>query len=238
MSGINFHAEAFHSLEGSSLELLQTLVSLFAERPGTVRILDIGCSNGVQTLQLVGLLPNSQITGVDVSEVNIAAALKNASHNSDGNRAHFAVADFHTFHDGLWDGIFAESTLHLIPETPLLFTKITSDLADGGILVMTVPCRTFYNTILFAVRRMYRILGKRLVQNMALRLAKTVYPDIAEPILRERLSYMTVIPYFVFDDKFAGELRRGGLELQQVRRMPRILGKPDHCLAVFLKKPS
>ena len=76
---------------------METLLSFRPKRsgveksPANVSILDIGTGSGCIAISLAKLIPNSDVTAVDVSEKAIEVARKNAENN--GVKVHFVLDD-------------------------------------------------------------------------------------------------------------------------------------------------
>lgn len=71
----------------------EEMVQLLAvgNRPSTVKILDVGTGSGCIAISLAKLIPNSDVTAVDVSEKALEVARKNAEAN--GVNVHFVLDD-------------------------------------------------------------------------------------------------------------------------------------------------
>ncbi len=102
-------------------------------KPGS-RILDLGCGCGVPVAR--HLAQNHRVTGVDISEVQVARAKKLVP------AAHFFQADMTEldFPDGSFDAVVSFFAIIHVPieEQPALFAKIGRWLAQDGHFLATV----------------------------------------------------------------------------------------------------
>lgn len=174
-----------------------TILDALPSRDGELRILDIGCGTGDHVFALARDLPRARITGVDISEANIASARQTCRERSLEDRVSFFCGDYLEFpRQESFGLIVSDTTLHLIPRSDAeLFGRIAADLAPGGRLVMSLPYACLYNQLLWSVRRLLRLVRGRLSDALILGLAKLVFGKrYSEAMLRERLIYMYILP--------------------------------------------
>lgn len=155
---------------------------------GHPSVLDLGTGSGDLAALLAASRGGLDVTGVDFSPANIAAA--EAAHPG----LRFACADYLSWQGGQFDMIVADSVLHLI-DTPIeaLARKLADDLTAGGHVVATVPDGRAVNEILLLARRAWR-LTPRAADGLALRIAATLHPGMARDELADRLPYLRMVP--------------------------------------------
>ena len=97
-------------------------------------VYDLGCGPG-NTVELLGRrFPEAQITGIDTSESMLAHARARAP------RAQFIRQDIADWSpETPPDLIFANATLHFLPEHHKLFPRLARMLAPGGVLAAQMP---------------------------------------------------------------------------------------------------
>ncbi|MEK4035098.1 trans-aconitate 2-methyltransferase [Methylocystis sp. IM3] len=104
----------------------------------TRRIFDLGCGPGNSTELLARNFPGAEIVGVDKSDNMLAVA-----------RARVPAARFLKEDIALWrppasaDVIFANATLHFLPDHRRLITRLVDSLAPGGRLAVQMPDNTY-----------------------------------------------------------------------------------------------
>jgi trans-aconitate 2-methyltransferase len=91
-------------------------------------VLDLGCGAGQVTEELVRLVPQGRVIGVDASQSMIDAASERL-----GAAVQLVVADLRTFvHADPVDLVFSTATLHWVPDHPALWKRIHAALRGGG----------------------------------------------------------------------------------------------------------
>ncbi len=177
----------FRGLSGAA----ERLVAYALERCGGQGVraaLDLGCGTGDVAMRLHAACPQAEVTGVDFSAANIAAAQARAAGIG------FVWADYMDWHGGPFDLVVSDGVLHLIAvPVPLLAEKLAGDLRPGGVLVATLPVAGAPNRVLLALRRLYRRLPSS-ADRLALAFAMLLYRDIPRPLLRDRLPYLRLLP--------------------------------------------
>ncbi len=101
-------------------------------------ILDLGCGNGIATLEVATRWPDAEVVGID----NSADMLARAGERDTGGRVRWVeadvagldVADF-----GSPDAILTNATLQWVPGHLDLISGWTRALAPGGVFAMQVP---------------------------------------------------------------------------------------------------
>ncbi|MDY6947633.1 MAG: trans-aconitate 2-methyltransferase [Pseudomonadota bacterium] len=95
---------------------------------------DLGCGPGNSTQVLLARYPMASVSGVDSSAEMIAAARKRLPH------LNFEVADIADWKaERGMDVIFANASLHWLPDHSALYPRLVSQLAPGGCLAVQTP---------------------------------------------------------------------------------------------------
>jgi len=132
--------------------LIRRFRNLLGEDPaGTV--LEVGCGNGVNCLELASTFPGLRFDGVDYVEEMVDAAKQRRSGSSDAERLRFLVGDALAVGalDGLaasYDIVFTDRCLINLPSTDLqkqAITSLASKVRPGGHLVMIENSRATYD---------------------------------------------------------------------------------------------
>jgi SAM-dependent methyltransferase len=193
-----------------------------ATRP--LRVLDLGCGTGLNTLALAGALPSAAIAGVDLSAASIAQGEAARRRHPAGARVTFTAANYLQFLGGPFDVIVSDSVLYAIPASDeALFGKIAGDLVPGGLLVYTMPTSAATNRLVVGARRMLKRLRGRRTDAALLALARTLHGrDYDDTLLRERVPYMYVVPDRYDSRALHARLReRWGFEILATEPIPR-----------------
>ncbi|MFD3357370.1 SAM-dependent methyltransferase [Streptomyces fradiae] len=120
--------------------LTDLVAQRLALRPG-LRLLDVGCGNGLPAVRIAGA-HDVAVTGITVSRRQLATAEKEAAAHGAG-RVSFRYADAVDlpFEDGSFDGAFAiESLLH-VPDQTAALAELRRVVRPGGLLVVADLCR-------------------------------------------------------------------------------------------------
>lgn len=116
------------------LELLRTYCG------PELRILDVGCGAGYVALELAR--NGHRVTGIDISEENIAIARKTLADNP--YRDGFGSLDYHVmpFHavQGSWDVVLFSVSLHHMPAVAATVAFARTLIRPGGWLLTWEPC--------------------------------------------------------------------------------------------------
>ncbi|MEX2693127.1 trans-aconitate 2-methyltransferase [Rhizobium mongolense] len=111
-------------------------VDLLARVPGAdvVSAVDIGCGPGNSTELLTTRFPGARVLGMDSSDRMIEAARQRLP------AAEFGIGDIETWEPQTPQQLlFANAVLQWVPDHRRLFPRLTSFLADGGILALQMP---------------------------------------------------------------------------------------------------
>lgn len=109
------------------------LMALVRPIPGG-RAVDLGCGSGELTCELMHHCGAAELLGIDSSQAMLSEA---AAYEGDGLR--FELGDIASYHgDGL-DLVFANASLHWVPDHPALVPRLAGMLAGSGQLAFQVP---------------------------------------------------------------------------------------------------
>ncbi len=102
------------------------------DRPA--RVVDLGCGPGNSTLLLKGRWPDAAVTGIDSSSAMIEKA------GGSGADIDWQLIDISDWQAATpVDVIFANASLHWVPDHAGLFTRLAGALAAGGVLAVQMP---------------------------------------------------------------------------------------------------
>lgn len=201
--------------------------------------MDIGSGMGGIAFSLAGLEPQATILGVDINEDNVRIATDTADALGLEQRVHFILADYRARSFPLVGLIVSFSTLQNIPGDPRdLFAKLEQELLPGGYLVCTVPDGSLFNHLLWTARRVFRAIRCAATDKAIFWVAKLLSRGrFSDEFLRERVSYMYLLPYSYDCAGFRKMLADVGLHLRDIRKEPHAsLGQPTHNLLLLQKK--
>lgn len=103
-------------------------------KTAVARVTDLGCGSGLSTELLAQRWPDARITGVDNSPAMLDKARQRLP------TAHFMSGDIASFSgDAPQDLIFANASLHWIPDHHTLLPRLVAQLAPGGVLAFQMP---------------------------------------------------------------------------------------------------
>jgi len=209
---------------------------IVAALTGTVprRVLDIGCGDGALLEYLADRLPESVFVGIDLSEVNIAAAARRISASPHASRITLVRADYLHSDGGPFNAIVASSSLQGIDAArTALASKLARDIAPGGFLVHFTPYRSVYNSTLNTIRKVLRRIRGPATDGLILIVARTLHPAYPRDTLRERVDYMYAILHH-YEEGLRGALQRHGFHIVRMEPAPHTsVGQAKHRLAVM-----
>lgn len=114
--------------------LEQNLVLDLVGPPDGLRILDVGCGDGILAIELAK--NGARATGVDSSERMIAAARRGAERQGSSASFRLAKAEALPFEDDTFDVVLAVTVLCFVEDTVIAMTEMTRVLRPGGKLVL------------------------------------------------------------------------------------------------------
>ena len=209
-------------------------------RDANLRLLDLGCGNGMQLLDLAAALPHADLTGIDTSGVNIEAARRRVAASSHARRIALIDGDYLELDAEPYDVILADSVLQNIsvPDARL-YPKLAADIREGGLLVASIPYACFFNRVLWGGRRVLRVFRGPLAQRIALGIAGRLHPEWDRTLLEERIPYLYMLPERIDSTSLVGSLDALGLRRIAVESLPHAsVAQPKHRLSVFRKGSS
>ena len=139
-------AQAYDLLTGQALWRAQILRLLdhVPPAPGPLRVLDLGTGPGVSAFALAEALPDSVVTGVDLSPRMIARARAHHAHTFPHLRdVDFLVADAAAlpFAPASFDLVTGHSFLYLLPDPVAVLREARRVLRPQGVAVFMEPAR-------------------------------------------------------------------------------------------------
>lgn len=115
-------------MEKAGINLEKNMTNSSTSNPFT--ILDSGCGDGSMSEHLLQSYPLCKVIGFDLSEGQIAGAVKRCAKFTD--RSQFIVAGFDQFNtSSTVDFVLASFSLHLAPSMERAVAKITAPLKSG-----------------------------------------------------------------------------------------------------------
>jgi trans-aconitate 2-methyltransferase len=185
----------------------------FRPAPGPARVLDLGCGTGEVAMAIAAENSDSRSVGLDIAQSNIDRAVQSARGAGLSQRTSFVCSPYESWPgDGVFDAILSESVLHLIAmDTDALARRLASDVAPGGLLIATMPVATYGNSLVLALRRLWRMTPARL-DRLILVVGKLIYPQFSAAMIEERLPYMRMVPARLCDVEFNAALASAGFD--------------------------
>jgi ubiquinone/menaquinone biosynthesis C-methylase UbiE len=115
----------------------EIVAAIAVEAPAGATVVDLGSGTGEVLVQVAGLAPSLELTGVDVDAGMVARARRKAAGRSSGGAAHlprFVVADAATlpFADGSVDLVVSSYAVHHLPDRHAARAEILRILKPGG----------------------------------------------------------------------------------------------------------
>jgi trans-aconitate 2-methyltransferase len=141
------------------------------------RVVDLGCGTGELTAELHRHTGARETLGIDSSSAMLEQA---ASRVGDGLR--FERSDISAFPatNGRWDVIFANASLHWLPDHPALLARLANVLAPGGQVAVQVPANDDHPSHTLA-----RELGAEMGVEPAARAGAVLTPEAYAELLHE-----------------------------------------------------
>jgi ubiquinone/menaquinone biosynthesis C-methylase UbiE len=233
-----FQGQSFTSRSGSHGPLLDAALEAWP-MDAPIRILDVGCGDGDMLFQLARHYRNAILVGVDLSGANVAKANERAAALGLTERCTFRCGDYVAMPIEPVDLVVSHSTLHLIDADPLeVFGKLARDLKTDGVLIASVSRACLFNTLLVAVRWVFRRLRcpatDRLIEALGRRLAGG---RLSTEMIRERVAYMYIIPSFQASQDFSRKLARLGMDLEGVLPCPHAsIAQMKHQIELYRRR--
>jgi len=127
-----FFNKSYNTKYGNS-KTADKFVLEFLLRDNPQNILDLSCGDGRTAEQVSRLLPQSKITGIDISDKSIAHAK-----SRDVKSANFVVGEVDDlpFEDDSFDCIYSINSFHHYPEPEKSFAEMVRVLKTGGKLYL------------------------------------------------------------------------------------------------------
>lgn len=126
-----WNSSAYHRVSAPQLEWGKRVVARLELRGGET-LLDAGCGTGRITEELLQLLPNGRIVGVDLSQ-NMLRTAESHLRPRFGKHISFVSADLQKLpFDAAFDVIFSTAAFHWVPDHDKLFSSLYRALRPGG----------------------------------------------------------------------------------------------------------
>ena len=226
--------------EAAQVRWLSDRILQWTGRRAPARVLDIGCGDGSLVEYLAPLLPAATFLGLDLSNVNVAAARERLGSSPARDRVTIERADYLALDAGRFDLVIASSTLQGIQtSTRQLAAKLAADTAPAGVLIHVTPYRCAYNTWLNMGRRMLRLMRGHVTDWIILSTARALHPNHPVERLRQRVDYMYLVLRHS-EDRLRTELESHH-RFSCLHREPAphtSAGQPKHRLAVLSAPPE
>ena len=176
-------------------------------------VIEIGCGTGDLVFALEALRPQWRMRGLDISTVNISTAASRGRADRKSDAPQFVAADYLSWPTMPVDVLLSDGVLHLVAgDDDELAAKLARDLRPGGLLIMTMPDDGIDNRLRLVLRRLWSRLP-RAFDHLAVAMAGIIYPREPKSLLRERASYLRILPPRLFSDALARHLSAQGLLL-------------------------
>ncbi len=174
--------------------------------PDGAQILDFGCGNMYTAIQLLGHLPNLNITGIDIiRDQNLSDKILQ------DKRLNFQLSKTTEipFADNIFDGAIALATLHHTPDPEYFLSELIRVVKKDGFVI--------------------------LVEEMAINFLDKVYISVEDWLLNKMKEGVPVPLNFRYHKHYLNEFKKQGLEIEfkgQVRPFPTMM----HHYVYKLKK--
>ena len=209
-------------------------------REASLRLLDLGCGNGLQLLDLADTLPHADLSGIDTSRVNVESARQRVAVSPHAQRITLLDGDYLELTTEPYDVILADSVLqNIAAPAARLYTKLADDIRAGGLLIASIPYTCFSNRLLWCARRGMRVFRGPLTDRFALGVAGRLHPEWDRALLEERIPYLYMLPERVDDVSLVTSLAGFGLKRIAAEPLPQAsLAQPKHRLSVFRRESA
>ena len=131
-----YDADSMHTLEVHTRRTAEKQAGWFLPclEPG-MTLLDCGCGSGSITVGLAKAVEPGQVTGIDISEIEIERCRKRAAENGITN-IRFDVGNLYQldYSDKSFDAIFSHNVLEHIPEPNRAIEEMHRILKPGGVI--------------------------------------------------------------------------------------------------------
>ncbi|OLO42863.1 hypothetical protein BTR23_02360 [Alkalihalophilus pseudofirmus] len=130
---LNYNGENYQKSSDTQYKQGNKLIS-YVNAEGLDRALDVGCGNGLTTLELYEKWPQLQIDAFDLSESMIDVAIENRQQRGiQENNVNFYVLNaLDLDENNQYDLVFSNATLHWVTDSNLMYQKLYDALRTGG----------------------------------------------------------------------------------------------------------
>lgn len=131
LNGLEYHSPS---------EIAQSLKGIFADKkPEKIRVLDLGCGSGLCGKYIKEQMPETDITGVDISEKMLVEAEAKKVYDK------LVKSDLMSCFDNIknkFDAVVASDVLTYFGSLDSLFACVADSLIKGGVFIFTVSINT------------------------------------------------------------------------------------------------
>ncbi len=139
-----YHSRAFSFAHPDRLHVIAKLFGLTPAAVQSARILEIGCASGGHLWPMAMHLPEAEVVGVDMSEVQIEQGMEMVEALEIEDRLSFRWADIMELTDelGTYDYVIAHGFYSWVPPevAEKLMSLINTCLADNGVALVSYNC--------------------------------------------------------------------------------------------------
>jgi len=102
------------------------------------RILDIGCGNGLLTIELAKKIPMGHVTGIETSAEMFVKAVHNSASLGIPNIRFLNMNALDIIFENEFDAVFSNSAIHWIHDLERMYKRIFNSIkADGRVMIQT-----------------------------------------------------------------------------------------------------
>ena len=136
---MSWEPECYEQFKKERYAPFDDLVALIKVRSG-LRVIDLGCGTGELTARLAGLLPESDVVGIDSSPEMLARAAERARPGLRFEQQPIEDAG------GAWDLVFSHAALQWVDDHASLVPRLLSFVVPGGQLAVQEPSNFSHQT--------------------------------------------------------------------------------------------
>lgn len=135
--GLKWDAKLYQ--ENSAFQYELALMAIEKLQPGSGdKILDIGCGNGVATIELAKYVPDGEVVAIEISSEMYKQAQENIRERNITNINVINRDAFNIDYSNEFDAVFSNSAIHWIYDLEKMYNKIYKALKyKGKIMIQT-----------------------------------------------------------------------------------------------------
>jgi trans-aconitate 2-methyltransferase len=136
-STLQWNAELYQETSTPQYKLGLMAIGRLNPRDGE-QVLDIGCGNGLVTIEIARKIPGGRVTGIEASPEMCAKAADNLDRYGISNVTLININAMDAVFNAEYDAVFSNSAIHWIQDLSGMYRLILQSLKPGGrILVQT-----------------------------------------------------------------------------------------------------